>query len=154
MVKILWRNINAIVPVYKWLVLLRNEKALSIPKQTVFGYIDRMALYLKLKECIEREELFLNKELSLSFLSKKLHTNSNYLSKAVNTIGNKSFIDFINYYRIEYSKTMLSDDHYSKYTIQTISEKSGFHSTSAFYNAFRKHTTVSPGVYAKMHKNS
>ena len=153
MVRILWKNVNTLFPIYKWLLFIWHEETLRNSKKTAFGHSDRVALYLKLKECTEREELFLNKDLSLSYLSKKLRTNSTYLSKAVNSVGKKTFIDFVHEYRIDYAKKLLLNEDFSIYTIQTIAEKSGFRSTSVFYNAFKKQTSIAPGEFLKRKKN-
>lgn len=126
-----------------------GNKEIKKDKKSSFTNRDRQELYLKLKNYVEIQQVYLKKDVSLTYLSKVLNTNANYLSKAVNSIGNKSFIDFIHEYRIEYAKKLLLDENYSKYTIQTISEKSGFRSTSAFYKAFRKQNSISPGEFLK-----
>lgn len=134
--------------------VFRSNQNMKNEKESPFTEKDQLELFLKLKNYVEINNSFLKKDLTIRYLSKKLHTNSNYLSKSVNAMGNKSFVQFINSYRIEFAKDMLLDEHYSKYTIQAISEKSGFNSTSAFYTAFKKETSIAPSAFIKKNKLS
>lgn len=130
----------------------RSNEILKKEKKSPLTERNKLELFIKLKNLVEADKMFLKKDLNIGYVAKKLHTNSNYLSKSVNSIGNKTFIQFINNYRVEFAKIMLLDDAYSKYTIQAIAEKSGFHSTSAFYSAFKKQTSISPSAFAKNNK--
>jgi len=76
----------------------------------------------------------------------RAHVLSAYLKRHYN----KSFYNFINYYRIEEAKRFLTDPDQHKYSISHISENSGFTSRSAFYTAFKKNTGFTPGEYLKM----
>lgn len=110
-------------------------------------------LFEKLVDHIEIHKSYLDPDLKLSSLAHALSTNLNYLSKAINNVANKTFNDFINFYRIEHAKKMLLNEAFSKYTISGIGRESGFKSKSAFYNAFKKYTTLSPTAYKNANVN-
>lgn len=87
---------------------------------------------------------FLNEKISLTEVSKVLKVSSQQISQVINEKTNLNFNDFVNTYRIEEAKLLLLSNTYSKLTIDAIAQKSGFHSKSAFYGAFKKHNGNTP----------
>jgi len=100
-------------------------------------------------EFMKEEEPFLNDELTIYQLSKMLNTNTKYLSSLLNKDFNMNFTSFINSYRIEKSKELLSNNETKKYTIEVIGEMSGFKSKSAFNKWFKYFTNKTPSQYKK-----
>lgn len=113
----------------------------------LFTLKDRESLYNKLLDHMESNKIYLNSKLKIKDLSDILDTNPTYLSQAINSQSKRSFFDFINMYRIEYAKKLLSNKDYSKYTIEAIAKESGFNSRSVFYTAFKKFSDSSPSDY-------
>ncbi len=103
----------------------------------------------KLIQYMTNEKPFLKKDLTLYELAKMLKTNSSYLSTTINSVFNNSFVSFINNYRINYAKKLLTNSNYKEYTIEAISEEVGFNSKSAFNRAFKKNTSITPSEYRK-----
>ncbi|MFD2561439.1 helix-turn-helix domain-containing protein [Aquimarina rubra] len=91
------------------------------------------------------ERLFANPDLKLSVVAKKLDISAHELSKLINDNLNKNFTDFINEYRIEEAKLLITNN--SLYTIEAIGNQSGFNSKSAFYKAFKKVTNTTPAKF-------
>lgn len=60
-----------------------------------------------------------------------------------------NFCDWINNYRIEYAKQIMSDSTQSHLSMQEISEISGFSTLSVFYRVFKEKTNISPAKYRK-----
>ncbi len=106
-------------------------------------------LSLKLKMLIETEKPFLNNELRLDHIAKKLNTNRQYLSEVINDTYNKNFYTFINEYRIDEAKKMLSNKEYKHLTIIAIAKSVGFNSKSTFNTLFKKYTGKTPSQYMK-----
>jgi AraC-like DNA-binding protein len=73
----------------------------------------------------------------------------NHLSQAVNSGFGMSFFDFLNSYRIEEAKTMLSQCDPRSQAILDVSFAVGFNSNSAFYAAFKKATGQTPAQYRR-----
>ena len=96
---------------------------------------------------VESEKLYANQEISIYDLATALNTNSKYLSQAINRQLKKSFIVFINEYRIEEAKKMLLSDEYKHLTIEGIGQVAGFKSKSAFNSAFKKMTGTTPSAF-------
>ena len=60
-------------------------------------------------------------------------------------------IDFVNQYRIEAAKNMLTSDKYNQYTIIAIAYEAGFNSKASFNRIVKKITGKSPKFLKKSH---
>lgn len=106
---------------------------------------DKYALiYNKVKESMEREQLFLRPDLSLKMLSRVIGTNTVYLSKAINRGYGCSFSIIVNKYRVEY---IISEVLKTGGNLEELAIKLGFWSRSTFYEVFRTHTGLTPKKY-------
>lgn len=104
----------------------------------------------EIKKIIEEEKLFLNPNLSLSLLSKRFKLNESYFSHFFNQNSDINFSNYINILRVENVKKILVNDSFKNYTLISIALESGFNSKSAFYNAFKKETGITPTEYRKI----
>ncbi|MGC4130043.1 MAG: helix-turn-helix domain-containing protein [Bergeyella sp.] len=99
---------------------------------------------------IIKEEAFKNADLSLSHLSEVFSISPHRLSAIFNNIYHLNFVNFVNQYRINHIKQQMNDTEAMRhYTIETLAKNAGFTSRSAFYNAFKKATGMSPAQYRK-----
>lgn len=103
--------------------------------------------FKKLERLMHFKKIYRNPCLSLSSTAEALGISACYLSSMVNNLMNKSFIDFINEYRISDVKQHLHSDAFDHYTIVSVGLEAGFNSKSAFYSAFKKHTGITPMEY-------
>lgn len=106
-------------------------------------------LVTQLLDYVEAEKPYLEPELTLGQLSKQVDIPVHYLSQIINEKMEKSFGDFINGYRIEKAKELLTDEAFSHLTIIAIAYNAGFNSKTAFYDAFKKFTGTTPSKYRK-----
>ena len=104
-------------------------------------------IYNQILEIIETKQLYLNTEFTIFELSKELNINYKYISQAINQGLNKNFVTFVNEYRVEHAKKLLLNPSHSNYTIEAISEMSGFKSKSSFNTFFKKHTGLTPSEF-------
>lgn len=103
----------------------------------------------------EASELYLNKKYNLAALAKKFNTNSNYLSKIINTYKGKSFSQYLIDLRIEFIIIELKNNKKIRsYTIQAIAEEIGFNKAESFSRAFKKKTGFNPSYYIKNLENT
>jgi AraC-like DNA-binding protein len=98
---------------------------------------------------MESENRFQDNELALDRLAKDIGTSANNLSQVINEQFSKNFYDFINDYRIDDFKRKAVDPKFKNYSIIALAFECGFNSKSAFYQAFKKQTGISPGEYLK-----
>lgn len=111
---------------------------------------DKYALiYNKVKECMEKDRLFLRRDLSLKMLSRIVGTNTVYLSRAINEGYGCRLNTVVNRYRLDYliRKAMRVDE-----TIEELAAQLGFWSRSTFYDVFHDYTGMSPRRYMDQKK--
>ncbi|MEM7371354.1 MAG: AraC family transcriptional regulator [Bacteroidota bacterium] len=109
---------------------------------------DQKSVYLAgLLKHMDQQQPYLNQELTLNELANQLNMNAKYLSQIINEKQDQNFMDFINGYRIKQSQYLLTNSAYQYFTILAIAQESGFRSKSAFYNAFKKVTGMTPTTY-------
>lgn len=97
----------------------------------------------------------MKKDITLASLAKAAGITAHKLSSLLNNNYRLNYVDFINGYRIKsIQKQMSLPDTMRHFTIETLAYNAGFASRSAFYNAFKKLTGISPVQYAQNIKAS
>ncbi|WP_430408816.1 helix-turn-helix domain-containing protein [Kordia sp.] len=105
---------------------------------------------LKKIEKLEATEYFLKLECSLSAMAKKLKTNRSYLSQIIKTHKKKSFNDYINDLRIEYTIHRLNTDKkFCLFSITSIAKEVGYKSDYSLVKHFKERTGQKPSIYIK-----
>lgn len=119
----------------------KKQKKFSLSEETKNHYITRIVSYM-----VEKEP-FLNHGFTIYKLAEALQLSPTYASRSINQVLGKSFRDFVNTYRVRKACEYLKGDKMKTVTIEAIAMESGFRSRTAFYNAFKRVTDVSPGEY-------
>lgn len=96
---------------------------------------------------LDDEKLYLNSNLTLDILAKKMGTSRHELSNALNNALKRSFPELLNEVRINHSKNILIQDKKKSMSIETIAYESGFNSLSTFYKNFKKNTGITPAEF-------
>ena len=110
-------------------------------------------LLMKINNVMNDENIICNPDFSLVMLAQLTDSNTNYVSRTINSYHEKNFRTFLNEYRIKIAmKRMKDNDHYGNYSIQGISESVGYKSSSNFIAAFKKTTGMPPSLYQKLSK--
>ena len=102
-----------------------------------------------LEKLMEEQQPFLNKNLSLSILSKKLNTRTHILSFVINTYYNVNFYTYVNKFRLEYSQSLLKNPKKQHLSMEGVAYESGFGSKSTFNTLFKKRIEMTPTQYKK-----
>ena len=102
-----------------------------------------------LEAFIEDSQYYTHQDISLKKISEQLDTNSNTISRLINSETGNNFNDYINQKRIALAQARLFHPEFQQLTVEAIGESVGFRSKSAFYSAFKKHTGQSPSAYMK-----
>lgn len=103
----------------------------------------------QLARLMKDDKVFLRSDLTLPKLAAMVGCSVNHLSQAVNSGFYMSFFDFLNSYRIEEAKLMLSQGDGRADSILDVSFAVGFNSNSAFYAAFKKSTGQTPAQFRR-----
>ncbi|TXD48397.1 response regulator transcription factor [Polaribacter sp. IC073] len=124
-------------------VKVKEIEALNISKDIIESVLIGLDKF-------EKNNKFTDTKLSLKGLASHLKTNSNYLSKIINSNKNKSYSSYIRDLRIDYSIELLNNnERIRKYSIKAIAKEVGFNTTESFANAFHKKTGLKPSYYIK-----
>lgn len=105
-----------------------------------------------LKRLMTSENLYLDPDLSLGKLSKKMGVSSKRLSQVINQSENVNYSKFITNYRVLEAKKRLVADEYSHLKISAIAYDSGFNSLSSFNAAFKSITSTTAVQYRNAEK--
>jgi len=81
---------------------------------------------------------FINKEASLEELAKKLQIGKDELSAYIYETTKMSFSDLVNKSRVDYFITLIESNKYNDYTIDALSELSGFGTRQSLHRNFKK----------------
>jgi AraC-like DNA-binding protein len=104
----------------------------------------------RLLNLMEAEQLYLAADLTLPELAGRMHCSINHLSQVINGEFHLSFYEFLNRYRIEYAKELLSRESRGRDSVAQVAERAGFKSNSAFYAAFKRSCRHTPSAYRRM----
>jgi len=105
-----------------------------------------------LLQYMKTEKPYLESNLRLNDLAEKLNLSRHHTSQVINEHFDTNFFDFINTYRIEEAKSLLSENNDSNIT--DIIYSSGFNNRASFYKTFKKHTSMNPGEYTDRHNTN
>ncbi|UCH96057.1 MAG: helix-turn-helix domain-containing protein [Candidatus Aminicenantes bacterium] len=103
----------------------------------------------RLNYLLESEKIYLDEDISLQSLAKKISIPSHQLSQLLNEKLKQSFFDLINSYRIEEAKKILTGPKGAEKKNTAVAYDVGFNSMTAFYKAFKKFTGMTPNQYKK-----
>ncbi len=138
--------INSIV----YLALKLPDLFISIKyKNGELPYTIQQRYITKLKDYMNTQKPYLNPELSLNSLADEISISPKHLSQIINDSLQQNFYHFINSYRIEECKKLLSDEVNNKDTILSIAFKAGFNSKNTFNTAFKINTGMTPTEFQK-----
>lgn len=100
---------------------------------------------------METHKPYLEPELNLEQLSSQLSLKPKILSQVINECLGQNFFDFVNRYRIEDAKRLLSNPADKKITVLEVLYEVGFNSKSSFNTLFKKYTGITPSEFKKQH---
>jgi AraC-like DNA-binding protein len=98
---------------------------------------------------MQSQQAYLRPDLTLPKLSAAVNCSVNHLSQVINSGFGISFFDYLNRYRIEHARELLTRLDGQSNAILNIAFTVGFNSNSAFYAAFKKYVGQTPAEYRR-----
>ncbi|MEO9869198.1 helix-turn-helix domain-containing protein [Ekhidna sp.] len=95
------------------------------------------------------EHWYLKQNVSQDEIAKKLSTNTNHISQALNQVRKQKFSEYVNQFRIDAVKDRIADKAHEQFTLLAIAQECGFGSKASFNTLFKKHTGQTPSEYIK-----
>jgi AraC-like DNA-binding protein len=94
-----------------------------------------------------KNHYYLNIEANLDDFALKLNHSKEEVLQFVNAQLDQSFAELLNQNRVEYLKQLLRSKKYESFTIEALSEMSGFGSRRSMYNYFNKYVGMTPSEF-------
>lgn len=141
-----WRRLVVNNPATTDLKLAKGISDLK-PQQGLTRF-EAEQLAIRTEEVLRQNKLYLQHDLTMRTVAKKLRCSTNHLSQAINWHLGKNFFDLINGFRVA-EACLLIDNAGTKLNVAEIVYAAGFRSQSSLYNAFKQHKRMSPVSYKK-----
>ncbi|ABD53649.1 helix-turn-helix domain-containing protein [Jannaschia sp. CCS1] len=100
----------------------------------------------KARTLLEDQRLFLDTDLTLDRLAKRLHVPARALSEVINRTQNMNVSQYVNGFRLSHAAHLLET---TDLTVTQVTEQSGFLTRSNFYREFERVFAMSPTAYRK-----
>lgn len=105
-------------------------------------------LFVRIERLMREENIFRQKGLTLDSLAEKLDTNRTYVSRAINAFSGKTFVNYINAFRINEAVRIISAPD-TAVNAKQLAEELGYASVNVFYQVFQRETGLSLSRYKK-----
>ena len=102
------------------------------------------------RQAMIADKCYLDPDMSIDEISRRLGTNRTYVSKLVNIYYGMPFRDYLNKMRIDYAKELMVDE--PDAVIEYISVKSGFQSSTQFIRKFKELEGITPSIWRSQRK--
>ncbi|NBC04966.1 MAG: helix-turn-helix domain-containing protein [Bacteroidetes bacterium] len=106
-------------------------------------YLEKLLLYM------EDETPYVDGDLKMEDLAEALDIPRHHLSQIINERLGKNFFEFINSYRVDEAKRILSDPERADDIILRVALESGFNNKTTFNSAFKSQVGTTPSKYRK-----
>ena len=103
--------------------------------------------FQKLQLLCNEQHIYTDSTLNREKVAEKLGISPGYVSQIVNAITGDNFANYINNYRVEAVKEMISNSEFENYNLLAMGLESGFTSKTTFYKSFKKATGQTPNEY-------
>ncbi len=124
-------------------------------KKKCLSESEELKIHFELIGFFREEKPYLNPNLSLNEVAKKLNTNIKYLSQVINNQTGKNFKYFVNQFRVQEFQHLVSSKEMQQFTLFSIGQSCGFKNKSTFYNVILNHTGQTPkSISESLKKNS
>ncbi|WP_154224132.1 helix-turn-helix transcriptional regulator [Marinicella rhabdoformis] len=121
-----------------------------VNKQSQSLSVKETKLQTDLMQLIDSEKIYLQANITINSLAKKLGVSAHVLRQHINQhLGFENFSAFINQYRIEDIKLALENPENNHIPVLTLALNYGFNSLPPFNRAFKKITGQTPSAYRK-----
>lgn len=121
-------------------------------KTSPLNETDKKRFLQRIDSFMRVERPYLEPTFTLNDLAKKTSVPIRYVSQVLNETLNQKFYDYVNQYRIEETKKMLSDPSLSGKNITEVFYDAGFNAKSVFNKAFKKHVGLTPRQFRERHQ--
>ncbi|WP_143960297.1 helix-turn-helix domain-containing protein [Litoribacter populi] len=113
------------------------------------GKNESAAYFEQLTQIMEKDKPYLEPTLNLAGLASLLKITPHQTSQVINENAGTNFSDYVNAYRVDTVKELLTEPQFRNYTLLAIAFEAGFNNKNSFNTAFKKHVGKTPTAYRK-----
>lgn len=106
----------------------------------------------RIDAAMEKDNLFLDANLSIVSLAEKVGTNRTYASKAIKDAKGCNFSDYVNRYRLDYAVAMMKNMPKESFVVQNVALQCGCGSIQTFYRYFKLFFNETPTQWIERNK--
>ncbi len=133
--------------------VLENKKENKTKPSSGMANAELISINKKLLVIMESEKPYLNPDLTLPELAKKLNVSRNHLSNVINQVHKVNFYQFVNRYRVEEVKKLMRDPANKHLKLLSLAYDAGFNSKASFNRIFKQMTHMTPSEYYEKYGN-
>ena len=111
---------------------------------------DGEEIFQKINSLMKNEKLYINQNLKLEDIAKKLGVNRHAVSQVMNEVYGLGYAHYIKSHRIAEAQVLIKTR--SELSLEGIGYEAGFKSKSVFFESFRKLVGCTPAAYKKQLK--
>jgi len=115
---------------------------------------DHPELLINLVNTMAKEKPFIDSQITIKQLAKKMGAPSRALSELINDEFNCNFSEYINRARVVEAQTLMTNPEWDNKTLLDIGLASGFNSKTSFNVMFKRFTSQTPSAYRKQSTQS
>jgi AraC-like DNA-binding protein len=130
-------------------LIITTDEQFKTEKRKIISDKEIEPLKVKLTELMKKKKPYLDSELTLVSLSELIELTPHQLSYLINAGFNENFFWFVNKYRIQRVKELLSNKQNDHLSILGIAFESGFNSKTSFNTTFKKICSQTPSEFKK-----
>lgn len=104
-------------------------------------------VFERLRNLMERDEVYRDSGLTRERLAEMLGTNRTYLSQIIADCTGKGYYQFVNGYRVKEAVKVLSGPAGTDYPLKALASDLGFKSMTTFYKTFQETVGMTPSAY-------
>lgn len=127
-----------------------KEAAQETYAHTTLDNVDCGGVLQKLDALMSGQQLYRQADLNLAELASRLNLSRHQLSELINTRLGMGFSRYLREQRVKEACRLLLDK--PSLSVLSVGLEAGFSSQSAFYDAFREITGMTPGKYRELHR--
>lgn len=128
-------------------IIFNIDKIIGSSKKLNNYQIEKKDTIMSLNNLIKSNNLFLNDNYNLINLSGDSKISISNIREEIKLNGYDNYSDYINSFRICHANNLIQNGYLNKYSIQSLSEVSGFQSEVTFYRVFKKANGCTPKEY-------
>lgn len=147
---VLWALVNGSFLLVACYLLWNPHLLVGLPKLTLKKDSATNVYPLQhIHSLVKGQDMFLNPQLTVYELSKDIGISARKISASIGHSKFGNFNNYINELRVSYAVLKINEGYLEKYSVDALSEASGFNSKNAFYRAFKKAYGCTPLKYSK-----